>query len=302
MNNSISAYKISSKLVDGGAHPNLNSIEGVNLFTFLDTLVRGLSSVIIDHEKKSTLKIRSVQSDAASGVMYGVFDCGRFGRHGEIVDVASDRVNYTKLDTDADTLRHFFMICIPPGQRLGLILVQKIGHFGILTHLKKIIDEKFQAALPNSRLHFGPLYDQAVVQRFTANNDAKKIRFKQHMVPADICDYGGSLADATLEISVIAKKGKSLRPFVEYLRGHRPSGLFSTDAIAPETIVLEVVGDGGKIKKVEMNNPTSIRGHYLITEDVELADDNHPSIPFMLRQFSELKTELMQRLYPAPVV
>lgn len=158
---------------------DLDDLDGSQTLSFLDLIaesgrahaaetrlpeIGANTSLIVDKVARGA---RSVCLDVAAG------------RRGVRADVARTRKGVTSTidvrerDWTNTTTRCVFIA--PPGAKMGIALLERVGHVGAVTNLRNLVDETLKSRYPDLLLRLQPAMSPEVVEKWAAGSKVKGI-------------------------------------------------------------------------------------------------------------------------------
>ena len=226
----------------------------------------------------------------------GTLQTGEYGYTSEIFDGVKLKKAYDRKATDAEMLPFYFLFDLPKPEHKGILLLQRFKIYGI----RKIFADDFasfvKARIPNVAISVEPLVHPGLFEKFKAEGNATKIRFRQHQIPQDICDRvrGMRAKDGYIEYTIVAKKNKTLNSFKQFLSGDQKT-LLSIPAFNPDTVLYEMKLNG-RTRTLDVSNPSHLRSYFDVTERVEIGANGHPTFESVHREACILLRDLWSEL------
>ncbi|MFZ0038252.1 MAG: hypothetical protein WAK91_12560, partial [Candidatus Acidiferrales bacterium] len=145
---SLAAYVVRVRNVATRENEQLDAIAGSKdlfgtLFAYLDTTGKAPAN---DENGKQVLAIPNLQS--GNRRIYGIIETGHYGLESNLYDVRKREVVHKRTENEADMLPFFFLFEIPTGTDEAVLILQRIGKYGIRTLLSSLLKETFQAEFP----------------------------------------------------------------------------------------------------------------------------------------------------------
>lgn len=219
-----------------------------------------------------------------------IYDClfmrvktGEYGVESEIVDSETGNTNYTKKTDEADVMPFGCAIFVPAGKHTrGIIIFQSIGRFGIVTIMKKHIQEYLKRIDNNLRLVVEPIMPRNYAAKLFEKGILKSVRLVRYGIPDDDADrYGIDRGvKEIVEERVIKKpagfmqnKKTQLRDFID--RKCSVTDVMKIENFEVDDLKLEFK-TGKRIKTISLKNVDSLTISEDVTENV-IIDNGHPT-------------------------
>src|SRR5262249_50847183 len=120
------AYTSENETVDGFAGDN-------DLFEFVEATVRELQQT--NQADETNLRAITVTAYKVDGrTICGIIEGGDFGNQGTLREITDGKVVHIKEPTHADMSPFYFLISLPKGRTKGILLMQRSGTDGVVTH------------------------------------------------------------------------------------------------------------------------------------------------------------------------
>jgi hypothetical protein len=263
---------------------NLDAFFGANDFLkFFEKFIKSFSSDIsIDDKQKKSLQFVSehISVKSVDRMISGIVESGDYGTESKIVSSISKKTAYNKKDSDLDIKPFYFLIHAPKGQDTGLMILQRIGGFGINGILTRHICDFFSEDYADFICEFSPFLSKSLANELIAKNSIKELKLRRYGLPKDIIDKlqltGHGEEILSVEIKIVAKKnnvlpfGKNVRRFVK-----NPNTAFFD---IPELKKLGFDGnnkcsikvrDGKNVRTVDLKESLQLRPYYDIDKKVD---------------------------------
>jgi hypothetical protein len=292
--------------VKGEGYEPLDSFgEGKDLILFLkDQLSRLKGEDEDDQEESRLLSVREVHRPHPRR-LNGVLEVGDYGREGVIKHRIERRVVLEKQVDHADMSRYYFLFSIPTGRTKGIVLLQKIGAYGIATAVQKLLVTRFKAEHPDYRLDFKPLSTEGVFDHFMENGHIRKVRFVRFNLPKTmekLFEVGHEEIKGSAEV-VIRLRGTPGASFTRRIRKYLSGEAnvknlieLGEEHFEPNNVKFEM-SINGKQRTLSMADPTDIRGEFDVTSQVKLGRDNNPLFASIDNVANDLLSDLENDLY-----
>lgn len=117
---------------------------------------------------------------------------GEYGVESEIINSETGDLAHVKQPNEADVMPFGCGVIVPAGMHTnGILLFQSIGRFGIVTVMKKYLDDYLKSMNDGLRLVVEPLYPREYASKLFEEGILKKIRFIRYEIPDDDADRYG---------------------------------------------------------------------------------------------------------------
>jgi hypothetical protein len=256
--------------------------EGKDLFDYCHTFLAALQKKTAnDKEFQHVIRIKKLKLESRR--MYGIIETGDYGQESVLLDVDTEKVAYERLTNHANLLPFYFLFDLPVGSNTGIILLQRMGMFGIRKMLYRAMTEEFDKQFPDSRLQFHTLVDEEEIKKFQRGK-IESIRFISFNIPSDVTDCfdsGHTEKIGRAELVIRARRGGFL-PLSGRLRK-----FFAGGQSVPKLIALDETNFkyqdikvksrvGRSSRTMDLGNPNRLRSYYDITDTVEVDKTGHP--------------------------
>jgi len=239
----------------------------------------------VSRRVSKAFRIRTLRRSRQKGTIWGLVECGDYGRASTLVNVESGKQTHRKTKDEADMPPYYFRIEVPDDSTVAVLVAQRIGISG----LKGILGAAIRRGISSLgyTVKFGTLTPSDLLQAYLTQGQVEEIRVLTHSQPNDPRDAikhtkinGQKIAAGTkLELSLKRKNGltgaisaavgvmthvKNVRELVE---------VYGLDN--PEEVSV-VVEKGGSRRTFKTINPGEIGIKYDITDDVAYDSNNNP--------------------------
>jgi hypothetical protein len=287
---------------------NLDSFFGESdFFAFFQEYISTLDQeLLVNESQKKSLQFVSDNISIAfeNRTISGVVESGDYGVESRIVDRTSKKENYRKMVDDLDIKPFYFLILAPKRHNKGLLVLQRLGGFGINAlftyHFEKYFKMKYEGLL----VEFNPFVSKELAKAFIENGAIKEISLKRYSLPSDLIDKLGLTNHRedvlSIELRITAKQKRFL-PF----NGRVDKFIKNPNARLFEIGELEKLGFDGTHKSsikvkvgtntrtVDLSETGQIRPYYDINNEVEKELSGHPKFASIDKIAKGLVADLM---------
>jgi hypothetical protein len=278
--------------------------DNADLLEFFDRFLSTVkSSTLHDKDFQQVLRVQKLKKEKRR--IYGVIETGEYGQESTLWDVEKKSVAHERKTTEADMLPFYFLLDIPEGPDEAVLLLQRLGMFGIRQVLHQALDRKFQERFPDYRLRLNPLVEAKEIEKYTKGK-IESIRFVHFGIPSDIAeafDSGHKEIEGRVELVVHARRGSSL-PLTDklrqFLKGDKELGkLIALDDSGFEYENIKVKSRVGRTSRtVDLANLKHLRSYYDVTDSVRVdRGSGHPQFDSIHSIASDLADRLKDDLY-----
>lgn len=211
----------------------------------------------------------------------GVIRTGESGIEADLYDTEKDEISYTRQLHDAEMYPFYFLFHLRANEKVGIAILQRFRNFGIRTMLFRQFSVYFKSIFPNAVFQMVPFAETTVLRQFLDEGRLKKIRLIKYAIPSDKADalgVGFEEQEGTMSMEYTAKRNGSLSfPRLSHFLGNGSNlnELVELPGFEYDTIKIEL-DLNGTTRTVDLANPSSIRPHYDITDEVEIASNGFP--------------------------
>lgn len=272
--------------------------EGVDLTSFFFQYAEILADLSSRNElSQSILQARSVSRSDSE--VWGHVQSGDYGYTAELVDAESGRHTYDREANEAELLPFFFLLRAQSGAKVGVIVLQRYGQYGVKAEFIDAAKERFREEFPEFIMDVNRLVPQAVIEALQESS-LVQVDVISHTIPSDIADLvrlRGSIEEEGYFVSSIkARRNQRFsmpRWIARILAGQ--AGLH--ERIGDQATNVKVTVDfNGKRRKIDLQHPGSVTPHIDVTDDVEIDETGHPSLDSILSASRRLVSDLEAQL------
>ncbi len=256
-----------------------------------------------DDVEKVVIRVSDLYVNPETRIIDGIIKCGAYGIESELIDTETNRIVHNRKLNHAETLPFYFFISIPKNKNEGILILERIGIYGIRTRFSDDFKKHFSLLYPKLLASINHLVPDQIVQQILRKGITKKIRFIKYEIPTDRFegfDGGHKEIPGNFEISISAKNIPILERINSLFDGSRTvKNLFEIKdfGIEYDTIKIEVKMPGGSRKIVNLGNWQKVRNYIDITEKVSKEKNGQPSLESLRFLTLELHKDLSQLMY-----
>jgi hypothetical protein len=159
-----------------------------------DTLRSWTNEAIVDKEDGVYIKTQELYQ--SERVLSGRFTVGEYGFPRDLVDTEQLTQPAVPLEvTKAVCERFYYRVFMPPGKRMGLLLLQRSGNIGVVSRVREVLRDKFQKAHPDLTLWIDPLVPAELVAQLN-KHESTRLDAVYLRAPTDASDkdrWGGAV-------------------------------------------------------------------------------------------------------------
>jgi hypothetical protein len=255
---------------------------GQDLFDFCLNLLTDLKKKTSnDKQFQHVVRVKKLTDERRQ--IFGIIQTGDYGQESELLDVDTEKVAYERRTNHANMLPFYFLFDLPSGSNTGILLLQRMGMFGIRKMLFRVLSDKFESQHGDFTIRLDPLVDEKEIAKFQKGK-VESIRFISFDIPSDITDgfdSGHTEHVGRAELIIRAKRGGFL-PVSRMLRK-----FFAGGVEIPQLIALDETNFkyqdvkvrsrvGRSIRTVDLRNLSKLRSYYDITDEVAVDRSGHP--------------------------
>lgn len=273
----LSAYTIRIKN-DKGKQEILSDFGGKNdLLPVLQKFLSDLkSNGSHDAAAKQLLSVVELHQEKGSRILTGTIESGQYGNESKIKDADTQKVVHTKTVKQADMWPFYFLISLPEKKDEGIVILQRMGQFGIRKLVGKELKGLFEKKYPTFTPMINPLMPEEVVKKTLEKGIVTKVRFVRFGVHKDIADaydkHDHTEEIGSMQLVVSARRGKSL-PLLGRVKDvlskkRQLQNMIELPDFPYETVKVETNVNGRK-RTVDLGNLQKVRAYYDVDHDVK---------------------------------
>lgn len=200
------------------AYSPLGEIGQFDMYTVLKDFItsKGNSYHIIESSKQ-IYSFAQFKFDDVKRELRGIIQAGSYGSRTDIVNIETGKVDFQRLEKNAEVLRHYVRFFIPKELNEGVAILHNQRNIGIKTLIYDLLREEF-SRVTGRVLQMNPLsYEKAFEEwKKATTKEIKLVRFSgMGTIEDQIKKLGHDEAEHTYTIK--ASRRKSLGAFVDYL-------------------------------------------------------------------------------------
>jgi hypothetical protein len=231
----------------------------------------------------------------------GLAQAGDYGYSNRLINIDSGKTTYKKKQSDASLIPFFFEWYLPPRQRKGILLSQRIGQSGVRTALTAIVSGEFEKLFPGYKIDIVPLMPEAAIKALLKKAVLHEVRFVQNIIPSDIADrFNGTKTaqDGELEFVIRPKRKGYLNSgaLLDYLSGKKTVGdLVEIESFKPDNVKAEISIDNRR-RVINFGELGRLRATFDISGDMNVGADGYASLASLKSASAVLVEDLAAQL------
>lgn len=163
---------------------------------------------------KQIFRFHDIAFDDAGRQFYGWLQAGTYGLKSDIVNITTGKVDYHKVQENAEMINHYVHFFLPKDFNEGIAILHGYKNIGIKTLLYGLISSEFKKATGRV-LQMHPLaYEKAMVE--WQNAQAKELRLVRYNGMAHLEDQIAVLGNQEQELVIRASRNKTLGRLGDY--------------------------------------------------------------------------------------
>lgn len=264
-------------------------------------------------EKKFFRIMKAGESDVLEDrrpYLTGIIESGEYGTEENIVNVETGKTRKKTLE-DALLRPFYFMLYVPRGANMAVLLLERISNLGILTifekKLQEAVSKKVGDGMKDYTLTITPLTMETVMKRhMSIIGGAKKVVLNRvklsNFTASKISD--GELKDTevgSMELTLNAPRNKNIN-ILSWLHKLREDSsekkrerIYSVDGIEYADIKF-AVEIGGALRMVSVQDIGKLGTYLDITDQVVLDTTNYPTYTSVHQQANVLISDIKKKL------
>lgn len=196
----------------------LGEIGQFDMYTVLKDFILGKGAKFyVIEDTQQIYSFHYFTFDDASREFRGVFKAGSYGSRTDIVNIDTGKIDFKRLEKNAEVLNHYVRFFIPANLNEGVALLHNQRNIGIKTLLHDLLREEF-LRITGRILQMNPLaYDKAFEEwKKATTKEIKLVRFNgMGAIEDQLNKLGHDEAEHTYQIK--APRRKTLGAFIDYL-------------------------------------------------------------------------------------
>jgi hypothetical protein len=289
---------------DRKAEPISNFSDGEDLLDFFEKFFGGLKKKAEhDHQSQRVLRVKILKVDDRQ--LSGIIENGEYGSESDLWDVRKESVAYTHKRTEADMFPFYFLIDVPEGTNVGLLVLERRGMQGIRQLLYQAVSSEFEKQFKDYELRVEPLVQGNELAKYVKGK-IESIRFVRFDIPKDISEAFGSgnkEVQGRVELVVHARRGKSL-PLNDKLRtfmrgGTKVGDLIALDETGFKYQNIKMQSRVGRSRRtIDLARDKHLRSYHDISDTVKFDNDSgNPEFKSIHELAKTLAEQLKAQLY-----
>jgi len=282
-----------------------------DFFAFFQEYISSFDkNMLVNEQQKKSLQFITEFTSIASDkrTISGIIESGDYGVESRIVNKNSKKEKYRKEVDDIDIKPFYFLILAGKGHDKGLLILQRLGGFGINSIFTNHFELFFKQKKEGLILEFSPFVSRQLAKQFLDNGAIKEFTLRRYNLPPDIASKLGFLNHTeeilSVELKITAKKKNKLS-----LNNKVKKFIKDPNAKLFDLKELESIGFDGEHKslmKVKLGNNTrtidlsetlQIRPYYDIDSYVEKENSGHPQFKSIDKIAKELVSDIINEFY-----
>jgi hypothetical protein len=165
-----------------------NFLENEDIIPFFKEFTNFYSKMKISEiQQKSIQFTNEVRITSNQRIISGILESGDYGVESKITD-KEGTPKYIKKADELDVKPFYYLIWVPSGSNIGIIITQRLGVFGIhgifTSHLAGFFKERY----PDLMLDFNAYVSKEIARKFIEEGGIREIILKRFSLPPDISD------------------------------------------------------------------------------------------------------------------
>jgi len=256
---------------------------------FLSFIQKNDKELVLDDEQKRSLQFSATNLNISKSerTLSGIIESGDYGLESEIKDTLTGKKKYLKKTTDTDIKPFYFLMKIPKKKNTAIIMLQRIGIYGIHTLFKNHFERFLKDIFDDIKIELSVLVSQELAKKFIDQGNIKEISLRRYNLPADIISkLGFNISPNDLlsvEFKLVSKPHKwfnlrnKVKSFISNPDGrffdvNELNGLgFNNDSKTKLKISLN-----GTYRTIDLSDTGEIRPYYDINDEVKKMPNGHP--------------------------
>ena len=254
----------------------------------------------LDQNAQKLLRVN--HSQIAPRRVSGIIETGEYGYESRLYDIDTSSLSYHRTITDAEMIPYYFLLNVPMGQDEGIIILQRRAQFGIRTVLFSDFRQYFVSRHPDYILSINQLVPQSVIDEIQSGT-IKKVRLIRYEMPDDLADAyeegGHREHGGTLELSLTASRDNGLPllgGILDVMSGRRGVTRLVELRDFPYDNAKVEIDLGGRRRTIDLSDTGKLRAYVDVTDDLELANNGHPTFPSVDASANDLLQSLLSQM------
>jgi hypothetical protein len=184
-------------------------------YDFLDVLNEGMNNILhSQNTDKSAERVACLKRVEVSGRhLIGLLEAGHYGESADIVNAQTRRVVHVQGTQEAALLPCFFRLVIPVGNERGLLILQRDNRVQSKGALMSVLNPILSSLSPDLACQVEPIMNRQTFERLVGNGQIQQLKFIRYSITQDFADeydHGRDQTEGSMELTVKARRGKSL--------------------------------------------------------------------------------------------
>jgi hypothetical protein len=250
---------------------------------------------------KLYMEVRSIKVD--DRLLYGVIGNGFYGLDSELVDIKTNKKKYQKQKTDADVMPFYFLISLPKGRDVGVVLFQRIGTHGIQTNFNYFLNKFFSRYSPY-RVFLETLMPYEILRKIIMAGTIKQFKCVKYKTPVDITDSLDPGQDGFLGDIEISVKSSNI-PIFERIKLLFDQSIPVTDLVELrdfkfnyDTVKIDLEYNR-KVRTYDLGDFGRMKPYLDITDEIEFDTNDKPKFVSIHARALRYLEEINKSLYGA---
>lgn len=257
-----------------------------------------------DEETKKIIRVNNQRVKTNHRQLFGIIETGEYGFESEIIDSKKGTAKYKRTVDDAEMLPFYFLMSLPKGKDVGIILLQRFGLYGISKIFQTSLNKFLKSKNPEITLEFNPLVSTKVVEQYLEEGAVTKLVFRKFEIPSDLTDYFDTKdlrqVKGYVEYRIVATRNHNLPikgRLRKFLTGKTQNRLMEIKNFDYNRLKVEV-RFGNDTRTIDLDNFNSFRAYYDVSGDVRTGKNGHPTFESIDEAGRKLLKQLNALLYP----
>ncbi len=277
---SINPTKVSATLKDLD-----NFFQGADFWTFFTEYVNHLDLLERNDNQKKVIKLKedSITYQSDKRIISGIFESGAYGFESDIRDSKTNESKYKKQIDDAEILPFYFLVYIPKGLDIGIILLQRFGVNGIHRIFTSTFYDFFRSKYSALHIYYETFLSKELLDALLNKGQIKEMILRRYDLPTDKADKYNlkGMKNELLSMEYKLKSKKStffskdqLKTFVK----NKNKVFFSSPSDdAKNKISIVMIQDNTK-RTIDLSDTGKLRPYYYVNEKEVVKDTSgHPN-------------------------
>nr|WP_321412844.1 hypothetical protein [uncultured Allomuricauda sp.] len=285
-------------------YPPENFLGRNDFLTFFQEYIKSFDQQLeLNEDQKKSLKLASdtLSFSASERTISGVIESGDYGYTGTGINIKTGDKSYDRTVDDTEIKPFYFLLYIPRKRKVGFVILQRIGVYGIHSVFKKHLNNFFESRFANLKLDFDQFVSKELARAFVEKGNIKEITFVKNNLPADIAEKVGlkgyQREIKSLELKIKAKSRLAINDKAAKFMNDPNTSFFEVETL--ESLGFD--GDhkikvkskfNGNTRTVDLSETGQIRPYYDIDGDIKKNKDGHPVFESIDKIAKELIKEL----------